>query len=222
VVHPTVAEWSSKPWTTAPLVAIDLEGTGAQDRVDEAILEIAAIRLLDGVPDTDTAYTTLVNPGRYVPPRPWISPGLAGDALASAPELAAVEPHLAARLNGHILIGHNVGVDWRLLRRHCSAITPAALLDTHKLARTLNVPGPRGLANLLDEMHLIEAVNAAAPGSQPHRALWDTAGTALLLGALIHRGWPSTPTLATVINACGHPIEDANPTVSTSDDATLF
>lgn len=222
MVHPTVAEWSSKPWTAAPLVAIDLEGTGGQDRDDEAILEIAAIRLLDGVPDTDTAYTTLVNPGRPVPLRPWISPGLAGDALAGAPALTAVEPYLAARLNGRVLIGHNVGVDWRLLRRRCPTITPAALLDTHKLARALNVPGPRGLANLLDAMHLIEAVNAAAPGSQPHRALWDTVGTALLLGPLIRSGWPSAPTFATLFNACGHPVEDASPTVSTSTDATLF
>ncbi|MEV4517548.1 3'-5' exonuclease [Dactylosporangium sp. NPDC049525] len=222
MVHPTVAAWSSKPWTDAPLVAVDLEGTGGQDRDDEAILEIAAIRLLDGVPDTDTAYTTLVNPGRPVPPRRWISPGLAGDALADAPALAVVEPHLAARLNDRILIGHNVGVDWRLLRRRCPAIAPAALLDTHKLARVLNVSSPRGLTTLLDEMHLIEAVNAAAPSSQPHRALWDTAGTALLLGALVRRSWPSTPMLATVIAACGQPVEDPSPTVSTSDETTLF
>jgi hypothetical protein len=32
---------STEEWTTAPLVALDLEGSGAQDRDDEAILEIA-------------------------------------------------------------------------------------------------------------------------------------------------------------------------------------
>ncbi|KIH99553.1 hypothetical protein LP52_06630 [Streptomonospora alba] len=36
---------TEQPWTQAPLVALDLEGTGAQDRENEAILEIAAVPL---------------------------------------------------------------------------------------------------------------------------------------------------------------------------------
>ena len=40
-----------------------------------------------------------------------------------------------------------------------------------------------------------------APGSQPHRALWDTVATALLLPALIARCWPSGATLDTVLEA---------------------
>ena len=36
----------------------------AQDRKQEAILEIAAVRLINGRPDLATAYTTLINPTR--------------------------------------------------------------------------------------------------------------------------------------------------------------
>src|SRR5215467_8788529 len=80
---------SSTPWQQARLAALDLEGSGAQDRDNEAILEIAVIPLSEGQPDLPHAYSTLVNPQRPVPRRPWISPGLTMAAL---------------------IVGHNVGV----------------------------------------------------------------------------------------------------------------
>ena len=46
------------------------------------------------------------------------------------------------RLSGKILVGHNVPVDWRLLRRRCPSIQPAGLIDTLRLARHLH-PGLR-------------------------------------------------------------------------------
>jgi DNA polymerase III epsilon subunit-like protein len=218
-----LATWAAQPWRAAPLVAIDLEGSGAQDGPDEAILEIAAIRLLDGVPDTATACTTLINPGRPIPQRPWISPGLNAAALAEAPTLTMVEPELARRLNGRILVGHNINVDWRLLHRRCPSITPAGLLDTYKLARHVGQPRPHGLTALLDALNLTTRANAATPSSQPHRALWDTAGAALLLTALTTRYWPSEPTLDTVHAACGQPLNSTAPHRSTQDgDPRLF
>lgn len=67
-----------------------------------------------------------------------------------------------------------------------STTTPAALIDTLRLARHAH-PGEGGnnLATLLDRHQLTATVTELARDSQPHRALWDTTGTALLLGALI-------------------------------------
>ncbi|WP_236700666.1 3'-5' exonuclease [Allosalinactinospora lopnorensis] len=65
-----------QPWTDAVLVVLDLEGTGAQDREHEAILEIATVPLAGGLPDMSRCYETLISPGRPAPRRPWISPGL--------------------------------------------------------------------------------------------------------------------------------------------------
>jgi hypothetical protein len=56
-------------WTTAPLIALDLEGSGAQDRDNEAILEIAVVPITAGHPDISAAYSTLINPGRTIPRR---------------------------------------------------------------------------------------------------------------------------------------------------------
>jgi hypothetical protein len=43
---PSCTTGNTAAWTTAPLVVLDLEGSGAQDRDSEAILEIAIVPLL--------------------------------------------------------------------------------------------------------------------------------------------------------------------------------
>jgi DNA polymerase III subunit epsilon len=173
-------------WKDAPLVALDLEGSGAQDHDDEAILEIAVIPIISGRPSLSDGYNTLINPGRPIPRRPWISPELTTQTLADAPSLSKVTSSLTARLNGKVIVGHNIGVDWRLLHRHCPEIQPTALIDTLRLARHVH-PATKGksLTALLDQYRLTTAVNELIPGSQPHRALWDTTGAALLLTELV-------------------------------------
>jgi DNA polymerase III epsilon subunit-like protein len=67
--------------------ALDLKGTGAQDRDQEAILEIALVPITSGHPDLASAFATMINPGRPVPRKPWISPGLTTQTLARAPSI---------------------------------------------------------------------------------------------------------------------------------------
>jgi DNA polymerase III subunit epsilon len=194
-------------WKDTALVALDLEGSGAQDRENEDILEIAAVPIVGGRPAASDAYVTVINPGRLIPRRRWISPSLTTDVLAQAPSMDAVTLELTARLTGKVLVGHNVGVDWRLLHRRCPAIRPGALIDTLRLARHLR-PGAKGngLTALLQHYQLTETVTSLAPGSQPHRALWDATGTALLLIALID-DLPQTGdvTLARLRHLAGYP-----------------
>ena len=212
------------PWHAAPLVALDLEGSGAQDRDAEAILEIAVVPLDAGQPQLADALSTLVNPGRPITMRPWLSPGLTNPALGAAPPIGAVEPELAARLNGRYLVGHNVRVDWRLLRRHCPTLAPAGLIDTLRLARELRLAGGNSLTSLLRQLHLIDQVNSAVPHSRPHRALWDTVAVALLLPELITRIWPSPPALTDLLHRAAVTTSDDRPTTDAATEApdTLF
>ena len=220
----------NRPWHTARLVAVDLEGSGAQDRDQEQILEIAAIRLRDGRPDLATAYCTCIDPQRPIPPARWISPGLAGTALHGQPTLEAVRGDLLTRLTGTYLVGHNIRVDWRLLHRHLPDLTIAGLIDTHRLAKTTGVPGRLGLTDLLDQFNLTAQVTAAAPDSQPHRALWDTTGAAILLITLINRRFTTPPTLTRLLDAAAVPTEtaattspcDPVPPPGAAPQATLF
>lgn len=196
-----------EPWTSASLVALDLEGSGAQDHEDEAILEIAVVPLAAGLPDTVAAYTTLINPGRRIPRRPWISPGLTNIALADAPLPAEVEPELARRINEHILVGHNIGVDWRLLHRRHPVMTPVALIDTLRLARHLKVGAKNRLSALTAQFGLTAEIEQLAEGSQPHRALWDAIAAALLLPALIAKAWPMGATLTDLLGIAAIDLE---------------
>ncbi|MGW9351452.1 3'-5' exonuclease [Nocardiopsis flavescens] len=191
---------ADQAWTRMPLVALDLEGTGSQDRDQEAILEIALVRLVDGSPDMATAYDTLVNPGRPVPHRPWISPGLNDHTLKDAPRPEQIDHALVTRLEGRYLVGHNIGVDDRLLRLRHPQVAPAGLIDTLRLARSLEVPGPKGLGALLDRFELRDRVNESVPTGRPHRALWDAVAAALLLRELATQGgitsWSKLHTVA--------------------------
>jgi DNA polymerase III epsilon subunit-like protein len=209
----------SQEWTAAPLVALDLEGSGAQDRENEAILEIAVVPVSGGQPDTAGAYSTLINPGRRIPQRPWISPGLTGAVLDVAPAPADVGPELARRIDGRILVGHNIGVDWRLLHRRYSTITPGGLIDTLRLARHLKLGRKNSLAALSDQMGLTRQVEQLVPGSQPHRALWDTVAVALLLPALIAQAWPAGATLGDLFRIACVDMESVQADARAGDEA---
>lgn len=163
--------------------------------------------LAAGQPDTTSAYITLNNPGRPIPRRSWISLGLTGAALAAAPGSAKVEPELARRINGRIVAGHNIGVDWRLLHRHCPAIAPAALIDTLRLARHLQHGAKNSLTVLVAQHGLIPAIERLTVGSQPNRALWDAIAAALLLPTLIARAWPHGATLADLLSIAAIDLE---------------
>lgn len=196
------------------LVALDLEGSGAADREDEAILEIALVPLdQQQEPDLSKALTSLVNPGRAIPQRPWTSPGLTNDVLRTAPPLADIEPQLAEHLHGAHLIGHNVGVDWKLLHRRCPSVKPAGLIDTLKLARSRHPGQPNSLAAVIQRHDLTEEVNRLAPHSQPHRALWDTIAAALLYRRLT----ADHPDPRQILAAAGIPIS-----TDVADQPSLF
>lgn len=206
------------PWSEAPLWALDLEGTGAQEREDEAILEVATVPIIGGSPDLSSAYESLVNPGRSVPQRRWISPGLTDDVLCEAPGPEQVGTELQERLSGRYLVGHNVAVDWRLLHRHYPGLRPVGLIDTLRLARTNRLDGPKSLGALLDRFDLRSRVDELVPSGRPHRALWDTVAAALLLAALVElAGLRDFEDLMATASVTLKP--DPNPE---ADDLTLF
>jgi DNA polymerase-3 subunit epsilon/exodeoxyribonuclease X len=203
----------------ADLVAVDLEGSGAQDHDDEAILEIAVVPMKDGQPDVARAFATLVNPGRPISARPWISPGISEYTLRNAPPLPRLAADLTTMIDSRWLVGHNLGVDWHILRRHLPGLVPAGLIDTLALARATGIGGARSLSALIHTTGLDETMRHAAPGSQPHRSLWDATATAYLPGRLIERRWPARPAEFADLRAiCGVPV--AKP--AEDDQATLF
>lgn len=209
------AEAPDIPWYEASLVALDLEGSGAQDRENEAILEIALVPIVGGRPVMDHAYETLLNPGRRIRQRPWISPGLTNDTLAAAPKLSDVAAEITSRINDRYLVGHNVTVDWRLLHRHLPEARPAGLIDTLRLARNRRPEDKgRSLTSLLEQLDLTDQIDQQVPTGRPHRALWDTVAAAHLLRTLLD---DSRPTLTALL----HEASPAPPS-ATAAEPTLW
>lgn len=197
-----------RTWRNADLVALDLEGSGPQDGENEAILEIAVVPLHGGRPDLGAAFDTLINPGRRIRRGPWISPGITNELLSQSPDAEAVGLELKSRIDGKIIVGHNVRVDWRLLHRRFPDIAPASLLDTLRLARTID---PRkkghGLTAWVERAGLTEAVTASASSSQPHRALWDTIAVGLLLPTLVERTSAPDQDITQLLATAGVPLD---------------
>lgn len=211
-------------WQDAELVAVGIEGSGAQDGGQEDILEVAAVPLVRGVLRVAWGYSTVVNPGRRIPRRPSISPGLKNEVLATGPALSGVEPELAARLNGRILVGHHVDVAWRLLSLRCPTISPAGLIDTAALARQLP-SAHKGvtLTGLVIRHGLASQIAALAPGGQPDRALWDAVASGLLLTTLLRELHGARPTtLGELRRLAGIPLPAPAPGPPTGRQAELF
>ena len=146
-------------------VVIDVEttGFGRNDR----IVEIAAITLDPATWQTIDEYDTLINPERDVGPTG--VHGITASMVEAAPTFTDILAAIARRLQGSLLIAHNLAFDARMLRyefeRRGIAIDPGAGLCTYLATRKRLV---------------LACAEHNIPLSQQHRALADARATAAL------------------------------------------
>ena len=96
-----------------PLVFFDLETTGT-DRINDRIVEIAALRLRLGEPPA--VYDRRVNPGVKIPREATAVHGISDADVKACPRFADIAAEVAAFLEGADLAGYNVrGFDVPLL-----------------------------------------------------------------------------------------------------------
>jgi DNA polymerase III subunit epsilon len=129
-----------------PLVCFDLETTGT-DVVNDRIVQIALIRVdLDG---SRQAFTSLVNPGRPIPPRATEVHGIRDEDVRDAPTLFDLRPQLAALLEGADLAGFNiVHFDLPLLQEELARNQGRLDLDGRRILdamRIFHLKEPRNL-----------------------------------------------------------------------------
>jgi ATP-dependent DNA helicase DinG len=151
------------------LVAIDLETTGLDPGYD-AIIEVGAVRTKDGIIVEE--FSTLINPGRAIPPYITHLTGIQNDDVLGAPGIAAVIPAISNFVGNAPLIGHNIGFDTGFLYPH-GILKPNARIDTYDLASVLLPGAPRYSLSSLTGQLGISLTNA-------HRALGDAHAAALL------------------------------------------
>ena len=171
-----------RPLPLVTFCIVDLETTGG-DRGADAITEIGAVKVRGG--ELLGTLSTLVDPGRAIPPAITLLTGITDRMVAAAPRIDTVLPTLQEFVGDAVIVGHNVGFDLGFLnaalRRSGREPFTNTVVDTLGLARRLvrdEVPNCR-LGTLADHLRLTTRPT--------HRALDDAMATTELLHLLLER-----------------------------------
>jgi len=99
-----------------PLTVFDVETTGLDASKGHRIIEIAGIRIENGVIDESKSFVSLVNPEREIP---WAAKQvnkISDDDVISAAGIEEVLPQFLDFAKGSILVAHNANFDMSFLR----------------------------------------------------------------------------------------------------------
>jgi ATP-dependent DNA helicase DinG len=144
------------------IVSLDLETTGL-DPAKDTIIEIGAVRFNEN--RIEGEWSTLINPGRRIPPFITRLTGITDQMVLKAPPVQDVLADLSTFIGDAPVLGHNVRFDISFLRPY-KILNGNIALDTYELAAVL-LP-TAGRYNL---GALAQALNIPLPAT--HRALDD-------------------------------------------------
>ena len=180
-------DWSEIGLAAATFCVVDLETTGGSPG-DSKVTEIGAVRVR--ALDISERFSTLVNPGRPIPPVVTELTGIDDRMVADSPDIAVGLEGFVAFAGQDVLVAHNAPFDLRFLnyerRRLAGRYFTQAWLDTLLLARRL-------LNGRVARHDLGTLAAWADTRVRPaHRALPDAEATAellvVLIGMLVERG----------------------------------
>jgi DNA polymerase-3 subunit epsilon len=168
------------PFAEARFAVVDVETTGGSP-VEAALTEVA-VGIFQGGRCLDL-YEQLVDPRVPIPPFITELTGISAATVAGAPPVADILPEVLDRLEGCVLVGHNLPFDLSFLNAALVAAGRAPLtqprLDTLVLARW-------ALAGQVPNFRLATLAEALGLEHQPsHRAGSDVLATAELLYRLL-------------------------------------
>lgn len=168
---------------TLEYAVVDVETTGGGQRNGHRITEIAIVRL-----DADgrllDEFSTLVNPGRSIPPDITRLTNIDTDMVCYAPRFEDVAHEVRAMLSGRVFVAHNAAFDWGFIHGELVRAIGKPLLGkrlcTVRLARKV-VPEVRRRS--LDALSYFFNVHNEAR----HRAYGDARATAHIFRRLLER-----------------------------------
>ena len=192
-------------------VVFDTETTGLTPSVDE-IVQIAAVRLVNGRRVRREVFDTLVDPGRPIPQSSTEVHGITEDMVKGAPSMVEAGKRFHAFARGAVLIAHNAPFDMEFLRRHEKEIGVEfdhPVLDTVLLSAVVY--------GQLDQ-HSLDALTArlgiTIPEEARHTAIGDTVATAdaflKLLPMLQAKGLETFGDVLTEVRRHGRLLKDLN------------
>lgn len=193
-------------------VVFDTETTGLLPQQGDEIVQIAAVRIVNGRRVEGEVFDTLVNPRRSIPLSSTEVHGITEAMVADAPEVDDVLRRFHKFAEGAVLIAHNAPFDMQFLRRREGELGLAfdhPVLDTVLLSAV--VYGQH-------EVHSLDALThrlgITIPEADRHTAIGDTVATAdaflKLLPMLQGRGHSTFAEVLSEVRKHGRLLKDIN------------
>lgn len=184
-----------------PLLVVDVEGNGSNP---PDLVEVAALPIRDGRPDTSAAGVWTVRPPNPVSSFASRVHGLTNEALSTCPRWEQVADQAHRLLGNAWICAHNAHVDYGVLIRHLPGWAPSGVIDTLRLARSTYKNLPSYSLDALINHIKPDLTHAPA---QRHRATFDAYATALLLVAMADQygTWDRMTAVAVPPNMPGAP-----------------
>ena len=170
------AEVSCTPLDELTYVVFDTETTGLYPEQGDDIVQIAAVRIINGKRVNTEVFDTLVNPGRAIPASSTRVHGITNDMVRDAPEAASALQRFHKFAEGAVLVAHNAPFDMAFLKKHearaqCRFDHP--ILDTVLLSAVLY-----GEAESHSLDALAHRLGITIPEEARHTAIGDAFATA--------------------------------------------
>ncbi len=159
-------------------IIVDFETTGSLAPIDR-IIEVGAVLFSRG--EIIDYFSSLVHPGRSIPPFITFLTGITPEMLRSAPPPEVVIPKLMDLVKDRIFVAHNARFDLTFLNYELERLGlpqyQGDVLCTLNMARRILNLSKRGLDSLA-EYFGIEIIHR-------HRAVYDAEATALILDRML-------------------------------------
>ncbi|WP_429885424.1 exonuclease domain-containing protein [Geoalkalibacter halelectricus] len=174
-------ELGDQPLRKLTYVVFDTETTGLRPAEGDEIIQIGAVRVVNGRILTGETVDQLIDPCRSVPPESVEIHGIRPELLVGQPTIEQVLPHFHRFAEGAVLVAHNAAFDMRFLQlkeRQSGVRFDNPVLDTLLLSSVVH---PHQQGHSLD--HIAKLLNLTIVGR--HTALGDALVTAEVLLKLI-------------------------------------
>lgn len=154
----------------------DVETTGLNAEAGDKIIEIAALKIINGKIDEKDPFVTLVNPEQNIPAMSTEISGITNEMVKDAPIISDILGKFLEYIKDTIIIAHNAEFDMGFLKYAVSGCGMSSELPKHvcTMALSKNIFSFQTQHNL---DILMQRMKVKAEGDR-HRALTDVQATA--------------------------------------------
>lgn len=203
----------NRDWRTFEYAVVDLEGTGAQHRDKEGVVDIAVVLIRNGSVGTEI-YRRLLDPEIEIPLFVSRIHGIYDKDVKGRPVFTDIIQELEELIFSRFLVAHNAAVERRVLSLKMPDYKPGITFDTLKMARALYGASERhGLDEVVQRLRLDERLSSVRGLSARHGASYDAMATALAFVSMAQENFPGGCSVRELVKMCAldsdsHPVTD--------------